>query len=142
MSIRKTEIQKLKVGSYLIEEGEPCLIKSIEKSKSGKHGHAKLRVVCVGLFDGNKRSLTIPSGHMVETPEILKGSGQINFIENESLQIMDLESYESFDIPWPEEPDLIAKLKELQQDATKMSASTIEYWDLLGKKLIKRIVTN
>ncbi len=142
MSIRKTEIQKLKVGSYLIEDGEPCLIKSIEKSKSGKHGHAKLRVICVGLFDGNKRSLTIPSGHMVETPEILKGSGQINFIEDESLQIMDLESYESFDISWPEEPDLIAKLKELQQDSTKMSASTIEYWDLLGKKLIKRIVTN
>ncbi|GAG99185.1 unnamed protein product, partial [marine sediment metagenome] len=69
MSIRKTEIQKLKKGSYVIEDGEPCLIKSIEKSKSGKHGHAKMKVVCVGLFDGNKRSLTIPSGHMVDTPE-------------------------------------------------------------------------
>lgn len=141
MSIRKTEIQKLKAGSYLIEDGEPCLIKSMEKSKSGKHGHAKMRVVCVGLFDGNKRSLTIPSGHMVDTPDIFKGTAHINFIENTSLQIMNSESYESFDIEWPKEQDLINKLKELQQDEDKMSHSTIEYWDLMGKKLIKRIST-
>lgn len=142
MAIKKSEIQKLKVGSYIIEDGEPCLIKSMEKSKSGKHGHAKMRVVCVGLFDGNKRSLTIPSGHMVETPEILKGSAQINFIEDDFLQIMDHETYESFDIPFPDEPDLISKLKELQKDENQMSASTVEFWDLLGKKLIKRIITN
>ncbi len=141
MSIRKTEIQKLKAGSYLIEDEEPCLIKSIEKSKSGKHGHAKMRVVCVGLFDGNKRSLTIPSGHMVDTPDIFKGTAHINFIEDNSLQIMNSESYESFDIEWPKEQDLINKLKELQQDEDKMSHSIIEYWDLLGKKLIKRIST-
>jgi translation initiation factor 5A len=141
MSIRKTEIQKLKAGSYLIEDGEPCLIKSIEKSKSGKHGHAKMRIICVGLFDGNKRSLTIPSGHMVDTPEIIKGSAHINFIEDNSLQIMDTESFESFDIPWPDEPDLVEKLKELQQNADKMSHSLVEFWDLMGKKLIKRITS-
>lgn len=139
MSIRKTEIQKLKKGSYIIEDGEPCLIKSIEKSKSGKHGHAKMKVVCVGLFDGNKRSLTIPSGHMVDTPEIIKGSAHINFIEDATLQIMDNESYESFDIEWPKEQDLINKLMELKQDEDKMSHSTVEYWDLLGRKIIKRI---
>jgi len=142
MSIRKTEIQKLKAGSYLIEDGEPCLIKSMEKSKSGKHGHAKLRIICVGLFDGNKRSLTIPSGHMVDIPEIIKSTGQINYIEKGSIQIMDLESYESFDIPWPADINLVSKFKELQLDENKMSTSTIEYWDLLGKKLIKRVITD
>ena len=47
-------------------DDEPCIIKSTERSKSGKHGHAKVRVVCVGMFDENKRSLTIPSGHMCQ----------------------------------------------------------------------------
>jgi len=121
---------------------EPCQIKSTERSKSGKHGHAKVRVVCVGLFDNNKRSLTIPSGHMVEIPEIFKGTAQINFIEDASINIMDLESYESIDVDWPKDEDLTKKLKELQADADKISTAQVDYWTLAGKTLINRVFTN
>ena len=123
-------------------ESEPCVIKSTERSKSGKHGHAKVRVVCVGLFDNNKRSLTIPSGHMVEIPEILKGIAQINFIEDNSINIMDIESYESIDVEWPKEEDIIKKLKELQADPDKISTAQVDYWNLAGKTLINRVFTN
>ena len=139
MSIRRTEIQKLKTGQFIMVESEPCIIKATERSKSGKHGHAKVRVVCVGLFDNNKRSLTIPSGHMVEIPEIIKGNAQINFIEDTSINIMDLESYESLDVAWPQEEDLKNKMQDLQTNADKMSTTQVEYWQLAGKTLIKRI---
>jgi len=135
MSIRRTEIQKLKTGQYIMVEEEPCQIKATERSKSGKHGHAKVRVVCVGVFDNNKRSLTIPSGHMVEIPEIIKGTAQINFIEDTSINIMDLETYESVDVNWPAEDELKQKIKDLQQDPGKMSLSQVEYWKLAGKIL-------
>jgi translation initiation factor 5A len=111
-------------------------------SKSGKHGHAKVRVVCVGVFDNNKRSLTIPSGHMVEIPEIIKGTAQINFIEEKSINIMDLETYESVDVNWPMEDDLKTKFKELQADPGKMSLAQVEYWQLAGKTLINRVIIN
>jgi translation initiation factor 5A len=142
LSIRRTEIQKLKSGQYIMVEDEPCIIKSTERSKSGKHGHAKVRVVCVGLFDNNKRSLTIPSGHMVEIPEILKGSAQINFIEETSISIMDLESYESIDVDWPKDENSINKLKELQANPDKISTAQVDYWQLAGKTLINRVVTS
>jgi translation initiation factor 5A len=142
LSIRRTEIQKLKSGQFIMVESEPCVIKSTERSKSGKHGHAKVRVVCVGLFDNNKRSLTIPSGHMVEIPEILKGVAQINFIEDNSINIMDLESYESIDVDWPKEEDIIKKLKELQADPDKISTAQVDYWNLAGKTLINRVFFN
>jgi translation initiation factor 5A len=142
LSIRRTEIQKLKVGQYIMVDEEPCIIKSTERSKSGKHGHAKVRVVCVGIFDNNKRSLTIPSGHMVEVPEITKGNAQINFIEDSSINIMDLESYESFDVAWPQEDELRNKLKELQKEPKKISTSQVEYWRLAGKTLINRVFSN
>ncbi len=122
----------------MVEE-EPCIIKSIERSKSGKHGHAKVRVVCVGIFDNNKRSLTIPSGHMVEVPEIMKGNAQINFIEDISINIMNLESYESFDVDWPQDEDLKNKLRELQASPSKISTTQVEYWQLAGKTLINRV---
>ncbi|MFX1442158.1 MAG: translation initiation factor IF-5A [Promethearchaeota archaeon] len=142
MSIRRTEIQKLKSGQYILVDEEPCVIKSTERSKSGKHGHAKVRVVCIGMFDGNKRSLTIPSGHMVEVPEILKGNAQINFIEDISINIMDLETFESVDVIWPTDEELVGKLKELQADPKRMAAAQVEYWQLAGKTLINRVFQN
>ncbi len=142
MSIRRTEIQKLKTGQYIMVDDEPCQIKATERSKSGKHGHAKVRVVCVGVFDNNKRSLTIPSGHMCDIPEIIKGTAQISFIEDTSINIMDLESYESMDVNWPVEEELKKKLKELQQDPGKMSLAQLEYWKLAGKTLVTRIIIN
>lgn len=139
MSIRRTEIQKLKIGQYIMVEGEPCIIKGSERSKSGKHGHAKVRITCVGAFDNSKRSLTIPSGHMVEVPEILKGNASINFIEDASINVMDLETYASIDVEWPRDDTLIAKLKDLQKDADKMASTQVEVWDLAGKRLINRV---
>jgi len=135
----------------MVEE-EPCIIKATERSKSGKHGHAnpiwishieaRVRVVCVGVFDNNKRSLTIPSGHMVEIPEITKSTAQINYIEANSINIMDLETYESIDIDWPQDEALKKKLKELQAAPDKISTTQVEYWLLGGKTLINRVFSN
>ena len=121
---------------------EPCIIKATERSKSGKHGHAKVRVVCVGLFDNNKRSLTIPSGHMVEIPEIIKGIAQINFIEETSINIMNVESYESFDVDWPKDEGLSQKLKELKASPDTIATAQVDFWQLAGKTLINRVFTN
>ena len=141
ISIRRTEIQKLKTGNFIMVDDEPCVIKNTERSKSGKHGHAKVRVSCIGMFDNNKRSLTFPSGQMVEVPEIIKGNAQINYIEDTLINVMDLESYESVDIDWPKDEVLIKKLKELQADPSKMSSSQVDYWQLAGKMLINRVIT-
>ncbi|MEJ2249791.1 MAG: translation initiation factor IF-5A [Candidatus Lokiarchaeota archaeon] len=139
MAIRREEIQKLKSGNYIMVDDEPCIIKSTERSKSGKHGHAKVRVVCVGVFDENKRSLTIPSGHQVEVPEIVKGNAQINFIEDNVINIMDTTSYESFDVRWPDEEEMKKKLENLRQNPKNMAQTEVEYWKLAGKTLINRI---
>ncbi|MHA1148160.1 MAG: translation initiation factor IF-5A [Promethearchaeota archaeon] len=139
MSIRRVEVQKLKVGNYIMVDGEPCIIKSTERSKSGKHGHAKVRITCVGMFDNNKRSITVPSGHLEEVPEILKGNAQITFMDDTNINIMNLETYETYDVPWPTDEDLVKKLKDLQADPDRMAATQVEFWQLTGKTLINRI---
>ena len=79
---------------------------------------------------------------MVEIPEITKGTAQINFVEDASINIMDLESYETFDVDWPQAEDLKKKLKELQADPNKISTAQVEYWGLAGKTLINRVFSN
>ncbi len=140
MAIKREEIQKLKSGNYLMVDDEPCEIKSTERSKSGKHGHAKVRVVCVGVFDEKKRSLTFPSGDLVDVPIIEKGNAQINFINDDKINILDLETYQSIDVDWPEEEALRKKLKELQGDPERLSQVNLGFWRLAGNIIIKRII--
>jgi translation initiation factor 5A len=94
------------------------------------------------MFDNNKRSLTFPSGSLISIPEIIKGNAQINYIEDTSINIMNLETYESIDVEWPSEDDLVKKLKDLQSDPGKISSSQVEFWQLVGKTLINRVIIN
>ena len=45
----------LKPGSFVLIDGFPCQVKSVDKSKPGKHGSAKVRVVAFDVFSNQKR---------------------------------------------------------------------------------------
>ena len=97
------EVRNLRVNGYMIIDDEPCKILSISTSKPGKHGEAKARIEAVGLFDNQKRSVVRPVKHKVGVPMIDKRQGQIITASGDSAQIMDLETYETFDIVVDEE---------------------------------------
>jgi translation initiation factor 5A len=130
MSKKMTDAGSLKVGNYMICDDEPCKIVSIEKSKSGKHGHAKVRITAIGAFDGSKRSLVYPTTSQVDVPMIDKRSGQVISVAEKSLTVMDLESYATFEMAIPEDEEIKSKLANGVQ---------VEYWDILGRKRINRV---
>lgn len=127
---KPVDVGSLRVGGYMIIDSEPCRIVNITKSKPGKHGSAKARIVAIGIFDGVKRSIVKPVGASAEVPIIEKRSGQIFAVNPSSVQIMDLETYEYLDAPFPEEEELKAKLNP---------GVEIEYWKILGKVKIVRV---
>jgi len=61
---KPVDVGSLKTGSYVIVDNEPCRIVDLTKSKPGKHGSAKARVVTIGVFDGVKRSFVNGSGNL------------------------------------------------------------------------------
>ncbi len=134
----------LKKGNYYIYEGEPYLVLSNDHSKSGKHGHAKSRIGCVGLFTKKKKSLTMTADTNVEVPEIEKRSGQlVDIMENDQIvHVMDLESYETLEIMYPFEDDELnlKKLHELIDDHDLQAESTIEFWTVMGRSFVTRVV--
>ena len=127
---KPAEVGSLKVGSYVIIDNEPCRIVDYSKSKPGKHGSAKARVVAMGVFDNVKRSFVKPVDSQAEVPIIEKRIGQVIALLPAAVQVMDLENYEMLEAPIPEEEDLKSKLT---------SGVEVEYWRILGKTKIMRL---
>ena len=130
MSKTFAEVGDLKVGSYVIIDGEPCRVVEITKAKTGKHGSAKAHVVAIGLFTGSKKTFVAPVDQRVEVPIIEKRSGQVIADMGDVVQVMDLETYETFEIPKPKEEDLASKIAP---------GVEVEYWVILGHRKIVRV---
>lgn len=123
------DLGSLKVGSYIIIDNEPCRIVSYDHSKPGKHGSAKARVAAMGVFDGSKHSLVSPVSANVEVPLINKKNGQVISISGDTLQIMDLETFEVFDTSSVEE-EIRNKIRQ---------GGEVEYWQVLDRVKIVRV---
>ncbi|KYK25000.1 translation initiation factor IF-5A [Thermoplasmatales archaeon SM1-50] len=123
------EVRELKVGRYVLIDEEPCKIMSISTSKPGKHGEAKARIDAVGIFDEQKRSVVHPVKHKVGVPIIDKRSAQILALMGADIvQLMDMETYETFEMPIPEE--LKGQLEPGKE---------ILYLQAMGKRKITRV---
>ena len=123
------DLGELKVGRYIIIDGEPCKIVNYTKSKPGKHGAAKARIVAIGVFDESKKTLVKPVSARVEVPLIQKKTGQVIALLPAAVQLMDLETYEMTEAPFPEDEKLKSKLA---------SGVEVEYWQILGRTRITR----
>ena len=130
MSYKIAKVGDLREGSYAIVNDEPSEIVSIQKSKPGKHGSAKYRCVAVSLFDGRKQSFVSSTDQNIQIPIVDKRSGQVVSKGPGSVQLMDLETYEIFDVALPEEEKMVDKL-----DAGK----EVEYWNIMDRIKIQRV---
>ncbi len=96
-------MKEIKTGRFILIDGIPCKVVEIETSAPGKHGSAKMRVTAVGIFEGGKKTLLKPSDADAEVPIINKKKAQVVSVSGETSQMMDSETYESFEIKVPDE---------------------------------------
>ncbi|MCC6015014.1 MAG: translation initiation factor IF-5A [Desulfurococcaceae archaeon] len=131
MSVEYAELGDLREGSYIVIDGEPCRIVEISKAKTGKHGSAKVHVVAIGIFSGSRRSLVAPADQRVEVPIINKRTGQVLAITGGKVQVMDMETYETFELDMPSDPEVASRIS---------TGSEVEYWEVMGVRKIMRVL--
>ena len=127
MAFKVVDATALRVGNYLMIEGEPYIIKSIDISKTGKHGHAKCRIEANSILGGKKKVLVVPGHERFEVPMIEKHKAQVLSVTQDNANLMDTENFENFELEIPEE--LKGQIK---------NGMIVEYWNVEGNKLIKR----
>ncbi len=120
--------KELKDGKYVIIDDIACRVVNIDKSKPGKHGAAKMRVTAIGVFDGQKKVLLVPSDADVEVPIIERKTAQIVSITGSTAQMMDTETFETYEITIPQ---------EMVNDAA--AGKEAEIMVALGRRAITRI---
>jgi translation initiation factor 5A len=121
-------VATLQKGNYVVVDGTACVVQDTQTSRPGKHGHAKVRLVAVGMIDGKKREMVLPGHDNVDVPIIEKRTAQVLSINNNNANVMDGETFETFDLAIPEE------LKD-----QVMEGSNILYWVILNDKVMKQI---
>lgn len=128
MATKNVHATGLKIGGYVIFDGVACKISSIQISRPGKHGHAKCRIEAIGLVDSRKIIKLVPGHDNVEVPIIEKKTAQVLSVHGDSANVMDMESYETFDIKFPSE------LKDQVVGGTQ-----VLYWIIMGDKVMKQV---
>lgn len=128
MSTKIVGATSIKEGSFILIDGVACKVVNTDTSKSGKHGHAKVRIVAIGLIDEKKREVVMPGHDNVEVPIIDKKTAQVLSVTGDKANVMDTESFETFDMAIPPE------LKE-----GVVEGAQVLYWVILGEKVMKQI---
>ncbi|WP_297069497.1 translation initiation factor IF-5A [Thermococcus sp.] len=128
----KVQVSKLKPGRYILMDGEPCRIGNITVSSPGKHGSAKARIEAVGIFDGKVRSMVKPTSAEVEVPIIDKRTAQIIALTPDTVQLMDMETYELYDVP--RDTGVDSSIKDQLREGIN-----VEYWETLGRIKIMKL---
>ena len=128
MTTKIQSVGSLQKGSYVILDGAACKVADMQVSRPGKHGHAKVRLTAVGLVDEKKRVTVMPGHDNVEVPIVEKKSAQVLSIQGDAANVMDSESYETFDLAIPE---------ELKGEVVE--GVNIMYWVILNDKVMKQV---
>lgn len=127
MVLKLIDASEANLGSTIMIDGVPCVVRTNDMSKTGKHGHTKCRIEAISVIDGKKKVL-VASGHeRFDVPNIKKSRAQVLSINQSMANIMDLETFETLDILIPDE--LKEEIKGQDQ---------VEYWDIEGQKIIKK----
>lgn len=130
MATKSVSVGTLQKGSYIVIEGAACKVTDTQTSRPGKHGHAKVRLTGVGILDDKKRVIVMPGHDNIEVPIIEKKTAQVLSINGNMANVMDAESYETFDM----------KIEDELKDQC-VEGCNILYWEVLGAKVMKQVKT-
>lgn len=128
MSTKMSSVGSLQKGNYVIVDGAACRVVDTQTSRPGKHGHAKVRLTAVGLVDEKKRVVVMPGHDNIEVPIVEKKNAQVLSVQGDTANVMDAETYETFDLKIPDE------LKDSVSEGV-----TVLYWIILEDKVMKQI---
>ena len=126
MVAKVLDATEMRLGTFILLDGVAHQVKKMDVSKTGKHGHAKVRYEATNIMSGKKKVAVVPGHDKFEVPMIDKRAAQVLSVADDTATLMDSESFENFELPIPETVEGVTE------------GGSVEYWDVEGDKLIRK----
>ncbi|KAK9764919.1 translation initiation factor eIF5A [Basidiobolus ranarum] len=114
----------LRKNGHVLIKGRPCNIVDMSNSKPGKHGHAKVKLVAIDIFTGNKLEDLSPSTHNMDVPNVSRNEFSLIDIDGGFLSLMMADGSMKDDVKQPE-GDLGNKMEEEFNEGKELLVTVI-----------------
>lgn len=123
----------LRKNGYCIMKGHPCKIVDMSTSKTGKHGHAKVNMVGIDIFDGKKYEDMSPSTHNMEVPNVSRIEYNLIDVGEEGyLSLMDDNGEVRDDLHCNHNPTLLEEIRTKFDNGDEMMVTVLK---AMGKEM-------
>ena len=119
---------ELKKGMYFLLNNQLVRVTKKEIVVYGTHSHSKLKIFYTDVKGSGEKFVNMKHEDKIEILDIIRKTGQVISKTDNSVQIMDMQSYETFDMKIPEE----------LKDQVKENV-TVAYWVILDDKVMKEV---
>merc|ERR1712045_616653 len=116
----------LRKNGYAMLKGHPCKIVDMSTSKTGKHGHAKVNMVGIDIFDGKKYEDMSPSTHNMEVPNVKRMEMTLIDVTDEGfLSLMDDAGEIRDDLHCNHNPELLEEIRTKFDNGDELMISVL-----------------
>jgi len=123
----------LRKNGYCIMKGHPCKIIDMSTSKTGKHGHAKVNLVGIDIFDGKKYEDMSPSTHNMDVPNVKRVEYSCIDVTDEGfLSLMDDAGTVRDDLHCNNNPELLDEITKKFNDGDEFMVTVLS---AMGKEV-------
>jgi translation initiation factor 5A len=84
------QCSSLRKNGFVMIKARPCKIVEMSTSKTGKHGHAKVHMIGLDIFNNRKYEDICPSTHNMDVPNVSRKDFQLLDVSDDGfLSLMD-----------------------------------------------------
>ena len=102
----------LRKNGFVMIKSRPCKIVEMSTSKTGKHGHAKVHLVGIDIFNGKRYEDLCPSTHNIDVPNVSRIDFQLIDISDDGFVTLMTDKGDTRDDLRLPDGDLAQKIRE------------------------------
>lgn len=103
----------LRKSGFVMIKSRPCKIVEMSTSKTGKHGHAKVHLVGIDIFNQKRYEDLCPSTHNIDVPNVQRLDFELVDITDDGfVSLMSGSGEIRDDLKLPADPELEKKIRD------------------------------